>query len=78
MTDDFIYVGGEILPCPFCGSDGMIYLSGQGTDECGNIVQYYTASCTVCAIENHKDFFSYEEAKAEWNKRKEVRCVAED
>ncbi len=69
MTDDFIYVGGEILPCPFCSNDGMIYLSGQGKNENGEIEQYYSAECSVCGVGFHEDFKSYADALEVWNRR---------
>jgi Lar family restriction alleviation protein len=67
MMTDNTSRGGELLPCPFCGSDGEEvsvcgHLRASGHNDGWNV------RCYVCHVET-----AYEETKAEalaaWNRR---------
>lgn len=67
---DIVYVGGEILDCPFCGNPGVIYQSGSNSQtDSGEPEVIYGVQCAVCGMGYIGDGLPYEDALRVWNRR---------
>lgn len=67
---DLVSASRELKPCPFCGSPGVLYVSGNnGLKEDGKPDLVYGVQCMACGMGYAGGGLPYDEALRLWNRR---------